>query len=384
MDTPFIYYKPVTGKYNIGRRSEQTVVANLLEQGENVVIYEPAKTGKKSLMQQMFFNMRASGKQFTTAEVPMLQVRSTEEILLAFGSAVIRAEATTPDEYAAIVQSCLPDTHFVFDPDLYAATDEVLSLSWSIDENDIRSMLGLPWRLAAVTGRKLYVLLDEFQNVTYLENWEKFLKHFEETIRANQSGLCNFVFLGSAVNAMKFIFEEKVFFHRQVNHVSIGNIDSREITDFIVRGFLTSGKVIDRDLMMSVCKRFRNNIWYINHFASICDHLTKGYITELTLQEALDMLISLHEPRFKELVADLTGFQVSLLKATLDGCKRFSSGEVIEKYRLHSSANVRRLKDALCKKEIITFDENDKAEILDPLFEFWARRDYFRTESKEI
>ena len=46
MDPAFIYFKPVSGKNNIGRRSEQTVVANLLDQGENVVIYEPAKTGK--------------------------------------------------------------------------------------------------------------------------------------------------------------------------------------------------------------------------------------------------------------------------------------------------------------------------------------------------
>ena len=378
MDTAFIYYKPVTGKNNIGRRSEQTTVANLLDQGENVVIYEPAKTGKKSLMQQTFYNMRVSGKQFITAEVPMLQVRSAEDMLLTFGSAIIRSLATTPDEYADIVHNCLQDTHFVFDPDLYSTTDEVVSLSWSLDENDIRSMLGLPWRIAAVSGKKLYLILEEFQNITYLENWEKFLKIFEETIRANQSGLCNFVFLGSAVNAMKYIFEEKVFFHRQVNHVSLGEIESREITDHIVRGFLTSGKVIDRDLMMSVCKRFHGNIWYINHFASICDHLTKGYITDATLQEALDMLISIHEPRFKELVSDLTGFQVSLLKATLDGCKRFSSAEVIERYQLHSSANVRRLKDALCKKEIITFGENDEPKVLDPLFEYWARKYFFK------
>ncbi len=382
MDPAFIYFKPVSGKNNIGRRSEQTVVANLLDQGENVVIYEPAKTGKKSLMQQTFLNMRISGKVFSTAEVPMLQVRSTEEMLLTFGSSLIRSSATTPDEYADIVRGCLPDTHFVFDPDRYAATDEVLSLGWSTDENDIRSMLGLPWRLAAVTGKKIYVVLDEFQNITFLENWERFLKIFEETLKANQSGLCNFVFLGSAVNAMKEIFEERVFFHRQVNHVSISDIDAREITDFIVRGFLTSGKVIDRDLMMSVCKRFGCNIWYINHFASICDHLTKGYITDATLQEALDMLISIHEPRFKELMADLTGFQISLLRATLDGCKRFSSAEVIERYNLHSSANVRRLKDALCKKEIITFGENDEPRVLDPLFEYWARKYFFKMKDE--
>ena len=378
MDTAFIYYKPVTGKNNIGRHSEQTTIANLLEQGENVVIYEPAKSGKKSLMQQTFLGMRISGKQFGTAEVHMQHVRSTEEFLLELGSALLRAEATTPDEYAGIVRNCLPDTHFVFDPELYTATDAVLSLSWELDENDIRSMLCLPWRLAAASGKKIYVILDEFQNITFLDNWEKFIKIFEDVVRSSQGSLCNFIFLGSAVNAMKYLFEEKVIFHRQVNRVSIGEIDAREITDHIVKGFLTSGKVIDRDLMMSVCKRFRGNIWYINHFASICDHLTKGYITDATLQEALDMLISIHEPRFKEMVSDLTGFQLSLLRATLDGCKRFSSADVIERYNLHSSANVRRLKDALCKREIITFGENDEPIVLDPLFEYWARKYFFK------
>ena len=378
MDTAFIYYKPVTGKNNIGRHSEQTTIANLLEQGENVVIYEPAKSGKKSLMQQTFLGMRISGKQFGTAEVHMQHVRSTEEFLLEMGSALLRAEATTPDEYAGIVRNCLPDTHFVFDPELYTATDAVLSLSWELDENDIRSMLCLPWRLAAASGKKIYVILDEFQNITFLDNWEKFIKIFEDVVRSSQGSLCNFIFLGSAVNAMKYLFEEKVIFHRQVNRVSIGEIDAREITDHIVKGFLTSGKVIDRDLMMSVCKRFRGNIWYIKHFASICDHLTKGYITDATLQEALDMLISIHEPRFKEMVSDLTGFQLSLLRATLDGCKRFSSADVIERYNLHSSANVRRLKDALCKKEIITFGENDEPIVLDPLFEYWARKYFFK------
>ena len=378
MDTAFIYYKPVTGKNNIGRHSEQTTIANLLEQGENVVIYEPAKSGKKSLMQQTFLGMRISGKQFGTAEVHMQHVRSTEEFLLEMGSALLRDEATTPDEYAGIVRNCLPDTHFVFDPELYTATDAVLSLSWELDENDIRSMLCLPWRLAAASGKKIYVILDEFQNITFLDNWEKFIKIFEDVVRSSQGSLCNFIFLGSAVNAMKYLFEEKVIFHRQVNRVSIGEIDAREITDHIVKGFLTSGKVIDRDLMMSVCKRFRGNIWYINHFASICDHLTKGYITDATLQEALDMLISIHEPRFKEMVSDLTGFQLSLLRATLDGCKRFSSADVIERYNLHSSANVRRLKDALCKKEIITFGENDEPIVLDPLFEYWARKYFFK------
>lgn len=74
---------------------------------------------------------------------------------------------------------------------------------------------------------------------------------------------------------------------------------------------------------------------------------------------------------------DLTTFQVNLLRAILEGNKKFSSTEVIRHYALNSSANVKRLKDALCKKEIITFDDMDEPVVLDPLFEYWAKKYYF-------
>ena len=154
-------------------------------------------------------------------------------------------------------------------------------------------------------------------------------------------------------------------------------MEAKEIIDHIIRGFLASGKVLDRDLMLGVCKLFRNNIWYINHFAAICDSLSKGYIMEPVLVEALDVLISIHEPRFIATMNDLTTFQICLLRAILDGYTKFSSSEVIQRYNLNSSANVKRLREALCKKEIITFDEKDEPVILDPLFEYWVRKEFF-------
>ena len=72
--------------------------------------------------------------------------------------------------------------------------------------------------------------------------------------------------------------------------------------------------------------------------------------------------------------------QLSLQKAVLDGVTKFSASDVIEKYRLNSSANVRRVKDALRKKEIITFDEKDEPVILDPLFEYWVSKYYFEMQ----
>ena len=100
-------------------------------------------------------------------------------------------------------------------------------------------------------------------------------------------------------------------------------------------------------------------------------------MNEGTMMDALAMVLSVHEVRFKAMTDDLTVHQLSLLKAILDGETRFSSVEVVEKYALNSSANVRRVKDALKKKEIITFNEKDEPYFLDPLFEYWLEKYYF-------
>ena len=95
------------------------------------------------------------------------------------------------------------------------------------------------------------------------------------------------------------------------------------------------------------------------------------------MMDALKSLTSIHSPRFMAMVDSLTEHQIKFLRAVLDGITRFSSTDVIEKYRLNSSANVKRVKDALMKKEILTFNENDEPVILDPLFEYWVRKYYF-------
>ena len=382
METPFVYNKYVTGKNFIGRRSDSTVLSNLLSAGENVTIYEPPKSGKMSLVEQTLFNMRIQGKLFLVAEVNLLDVRSCEVLLRRWGDAVIRCFATTPSEYADIVATRLDGTHFVFDNEIYSQKDEILSTNWEVDENDIRAILTLPYKLAQGGDSQLFVLVDEFQNIEFCPEGERIFKILESVFReARDSGLnrsCAMILYGSRVNAMKEIFEHRKFFWRQVEHLPLQKVDEKEIIDHIIKGFLSSGKVIDRNLLFGVCKLFDNNLWYINHFTSICDSLSKGYIMEPVLLDALDMLMSIHEPRFIATMDDLTTFQVNLLRAVVEGHTKFSSSEVIARYALNSSANVRRLKDALCKKEILTFDDKDEPLIMDPLFKYWVMKKYFR------
>lgn len=375
-----MYSKYVTGKGNIGRKTEARAIANLLGQGENIVIYEAPKTGKTSLVQQAFFNMKSSGADFVSAGVSLLSVRTLRDLATRLGSEVLHAAYGSPQDYSPIVESLLPGTHFVFDPQRYADCGEILSLNWELDQGDLKAALSLPYRAARKCGRKIYVLLDEFQNIMLTEDGDRACRLMEEVFReldAEDKAAASYIFTGSKVNAMHEIFGTKKYFFRQAERVKIGEIDTREIIDHVIRGLLASGKVIDRDLLLGVCKLFRNNICYINHFSAICDSLTKGYIMEPILNEALSTIVSIHEPRFIATMEDLTTFQVSLLRAVLDGQTKFTSSDVIEQYALNSSANVRRLKDALCKKEIITFSDNGVPSVIDPLFEYWARRYYF-------
>jgi uncharacterized protein len=381
METPFIYNKYVTGKNFIGRRSDSTVLSNLLSAGENVSIYEPPKSGKMSLVEQTLFNMRIQGKHFLVAEIDLLDVRSCEAFLRRWGNAVIRCYATTPSEYSDIVKTHLEGTHFVFDEEVYSQTDEILSTNWDVDEDDVKAILTLSYKLAQDSDSQLFVLVEEFQNLELVPEGERIFKILETVFReVKSSGLnrkCSMILTGSRVNAMKEIFEHHKFFYRQVEHLPLQKVDEKEIIDHIIKGFLSSGKVIDRNLLFGVCKLFDNNLWYINHFTSICDSLSKGYIMEPVLLDALDMLMSIHEPRFAAMMSDLTTFQINLLRAVVDGHTKFSSAEMISLYGLSSSANVRRLKDALCKKEIITFDDKEEPVIMDPLFKYWVMKKYF-------
>ncbi len=356
MESPFIYDRYVTGKHFIGRKDSCTILGNLLSNGEHVCIYAPPKTGKKSLIQQTLFNMRIGGTQFVVGEMNLVNVRHLTTFLIRYGSTALRSVATTPVEYADLVQRFLGDTHFVFDRRRFAQSEEVVSLNWDPDEKDVSEMLRFPFRIAS----------------DY-----KTLNGIMKEMRASGNTSCSMLLCGSKVNAMQDIFEHRRRFYRQVEPFDIPRVEPKDIVDNIVRGFLSSGKVVEKNLLLGMCNLFRCHLGYINHFISVCDSLTKGYITEAVLMDALGILLSIHEPRFVAMMDDLTTFQVNLLLAIVDGHTKFSSAEVIRDYGLNSSANVRRLKDALIKKEIITFNENEEPQIIDPLFDYWVRRYYF-------
>jgi hypothetical protein len=78
---------------------------------------------------------------------------------------------------------------------------------------------------------------------------------------------------------------------------------------------------------------------------------------------------------FVSLSGNLTATQLYFLHAIINGETVFGQ-ENLKKYRLGTSANVLRIKNALVSKDVIDITAKN-IEIQDPLFKLWLREDYF-------
>lgn len=374
MDEIFDFDNYVTGRAFVGRRSDCVALGNLIENHENVCIYDAPKSGKTSLVHQTLINLRTSGHSVTVPVCCLTGVRTAEEFAVRMVSTFMKQMCGGPADFSEFVGKWLPDTAFGFDGELYEDFGKMALLTGKLSPEDLTAVLTLPYRIASETAADICLVLEEFQNIMEIKGFERILKEMEKISSDNRTSF-SYIFSGSATNAMKWIFEYRKYFFRDVVHLPLSRVTEQEVMEHIVSGFRPTGKVIEKDLVQKPYSLFRGNMWYLNTMAFLCNARAIGYINERTVDDAVETVISLNVPRFRMIVDDLTVFQLSFLKAVLRGETRFSASEVIEKYDLHSSANVKRVRDALMKKEILTFTAKDEPVVIDPLFEYWFRRE---------
>ena len=317
MESPFTHNSIATGNDFLSRKKDVSHLVSLISDGRHAVIYEPPRTGKRSLINMAADRLREiSSSQFIHAS-------------------------------------------------LLNITDALDFQSWL---EHIASMN---------CGRNTAVCLEEFQNILRLDNWETLI-HSMERLLQNDSGPV-FIISGSGVNAMKYIFEERKLFYRLYERVTLSPIDEKSISDHIIKTFLRVGRVVEPEQVEYIYEITEGHPWYIWQIANSCFNLTKGYLSDSLLEEAISSLLYTHSIRYQEITEGLSRYQTYLLRAVFDGITRISSSEVISQYRLNSSANVHRLKEALTKKEVIVFDAQDVPRIIDPIFRLWLARFYFKT-----
>ncbi len=378
MDTPFVYNKYVTGNEFISRQSELTLLTNMVRLKQHVLIYEPPKSGKKSLVQQGLILLRKEGHEFTVCNINLFNVRTKKQLLQKYVNALLGTFSNTPAESLQMQKEMLPDMEKYFGN----VTDMQKSLDMSNPETDTRQIpaamtrqiFNLPELLAKKFDTNPIIYIEEFQELLLQDNPHGILAEMESTLKEQQH--TTYILTGSMVNSMKEIFEEKKYFYNFAERIKLGSLDSKSLAEFYHKNFMKTGRVVSRELSTAMYNLTEGHPWYAQQLGDISYGLTRGYLTEQVLKQSFLSLLELHSYRYQLITSRLSRFQINFLKAIMDNVEQLSAAETMSYYGFNSSANVKRLKDAVKRKEILT-EENGQWVFLDPLFKTWLKEVYF-------
>ncbi len=374
MESPFEYNQPVYGTNFVGRKKEVSEICSLLRERNNILIFGQARIGKKSLIYNSLETLRSESYDFTLSNFNLFNVRCVEALMLKFVNSIFACFSISGTEGNNILKKYLPSA-----PYMIANNDNSISVTYTkkslLSDSQILEILKFPDLIAKEYNTHIIIYLEQFQDILLFDDAHRVLKLIEQGWQ-NLSNT-NFIITGERINAMKEIFEMRKYFYKFAYKIEIIPIDEDIFADYIIKGFLKTGKVISRDLALQIFNIVGGDPWYAQHLASICYDNTKGYLSEQIFEKAVWCLINLHDFQFHSVTFGLTRHQLRFIKAILAGVTKFSSVDILDKYNLNSSANVNRVKEALLKKEIITFNGTKEATFMDPLFKLWLIKYFY-------
>jgi len=366
MESPFAYSRLATGSDFIGRKKELAQLMDFIKSRSNSLIYDAPKTGKHSLVIQAFQKLREEQYDFTPIYLNFMPFRSFDRMLRHYASSILNSLRD------AGMDSYLSGNSDYFD--FLENSDTPLTVA----QTDL--IISLPERIGKEYSINPVVWLDEFQTILNFENSDMALSTLESFFLKHEH--VTYMIMGSKINAMKHIFENVRYFLNFAEKIELPPLEESEVTDRIYKSFIKMGRVVEPQQSSAIYESVHGHPGYIMLISNICFNLTRGYLNSNVFNEAIRTVLSIHETRFMEIIDSLSNYQLSFLKSVFDGETKFNSQDVIEKYHFNSSANAHRLKEALMKKEVITFDENDIPRIIDPLFHLWLKTRFF-TEAQE-
>ena len=372
MDKAFIYGMSVEGKNFTDRELETKRLQLNFENGMNSILISPRRIGKTSLVKKV--KSLTEGKDRIVVFMDIYKCRSEYEFYEKFASSVIQATSTKMDQMVRtakeFIMSITPKITYSPDP----GTEYTLSLGITPKTNTPEEILDLPERIAQKKGIQMVVCIDEFQQIGEMPD----SLTIQKTIRSvwqHHRNVCYCLF-GSKQHLMNNLFySRKMPFYQFGDMFFLKKIPTEKWVPFITSRFKDAGKQISEKLAERICQTVDNYSSYVQQLAWNVLVVSDSIVTEQTFQEGLEATFAQVTPFFVELTANLTTYQLNLLRAICSGFHEdFGKKEVTSQYDLGSRSNLVKLKKALIEREIIEQTE-DGLFISDPLFERWFKRE---------
>ena len=154
----------------------------------------------------------------------------------------------------------------------------------------------------------------------------------------------------------------------------LSKIKREEWVVFIVERFADTGKQISEELAGLIADKMKTHPYYTQQLSQqVWFRTPDSGCTKEIVEEAFSSLIDQLSLLFANIIDSLTPKQINFLLAVADGVSTFSSKEVLNKYKLGTSANIKNLRKATLEKDLIDILPGNVVEIQDPAFEYWLK-----------
>lgn len=369
---PFTFGVATSGDNFTDREKETERLLLNFRNGVNTVLISPRRWGKTSLVQKACG--LAQSNRLKVVYLDIFSCRSDRDFYDAFASAILKQTSSKLDEWIENARLFLSR----ISPKISIGTEPMSDFSVSLElnpkSNDIDEILQLPEKIAQKKGCNIVVCIDEFQQIAEFKDSRTFQKRLRSVWQLQKS--VSYCLFGSKKHLMNELFEKKSLpFYKFGDAIYLSKIGTQDWTEYICRRFEATGKHIPKELAEKICRQVENHSSYVQQLAWLVWIHTDNTATEQDFEAACQDIIDQNTPLFEKQTESLTTYQMNFLRAVVEGVhEEFTTQEVLNKYKLGSSANVSIIKRALVKKELIEIEKR-RVMIPDPVMKVWLKRE---------
>jgi AAA+ ATPase superfamily predicted ATPase len=347
-----------------------------MRNGQNVVLYAPRRYGKTSLVWRAA--NEAIAQDISVAYCDLMKTPTKERFAAALAKTIFDDLASPTGAVFERAQALFRGLRIVpslgLDPE-----DGSLTFSFSAQQrrdidDTIERLFEMPQRIAGERGRRMVLILDEFQEVVKLDSdYPNMMRSIFQT-----QPEVSHIYLGSRRHILDRIFEDRnQAFWRSAKRIEIGMIPVDTFRTFIKERFDATDKGITDEALDRLLEATYGHPYGTQELAYYTwqevDAGAHAFVDHV--ETALQNVLRSENRHFSHIWEDATEHQRLLLIALADGPQSIYTVEFRERYGFPSNAHVQRAAKTLVAQELVGQSESKAYMIIEPFLVEWIKRE---------
>lgn len=374
---PFSFGALALDEAFVDREAELTALLADLRSGQDVVLLAPRRYGKSSLVLRAM--QAAAGTGTLVAYCDLMRTPTKQRFAGALAKSILDDLASPAGQLleraAALVRGLRVRPTIEIDPDEAGVrfSFEAARAPADIDET-IERLLELPGRIAVERGRRVALVLDEFQEVVKLD---EALPNLMRAVFQTQPEVGH-VYLGSKRHVLEAIFSDRHEpFWRSARRMELGRIPHDAFGAYLHARFRDTERDADEDAVARILDVADGHPYATQELAYFTwARVPRGFPTHASdVETALAEVLRAEHNNLARLWDGATRNERLVLLALAPGPAALYAEETRLRFGLPAATNVQRAATALTREDVVEKGADGRYRIAEPFLAHWIARE---------